>query len=260
MPIVTLTTDFGNADYFVGAMKGVILSICPKATVVDLTHELPAYEVAEAAFVFEQARRWFAKKTIHVAVVDPGVGSSRRPLLVEVDGQYLIGPDNGIFSTALAKPGAKVRAITNEKLFLKPVSATFHGRDVFAACAAHLAAGLVPAKFGKLVKDALRLNLGTNQRISKRQWSGSVLRVDRFGNLVTSLTLAEFGWLADRPFELVVGFEKVAKRATHYAECEYGELYAVMGSAGYLEIVLREGSAAKRLGVASGAPVDVTGW
>lgn len=241
-------------------MKGVILSLCPKATIVDLTHELPAYEVGEAAFVFEQARKWFPKKTIHVAVVDPGVGSARRPLLLEAAGQLFLGPDNGLFTPVLQQEKVKARAITNEKLFLKPVSATFHGRDVFAPCAAHLALGLAPARFGKLVTDALRLNLGTNQRISKRQWCGSVLRVDRFGNLVTSLSTAEFGWLADRPFELAVGFEKIAKRATHYAECEYGELYAVIGSSGYIEIVQREASAAKRLGVVSGAPVDVTGW
>lgn len=260
MPIITLTTDFGTTDSYVGAMKGVLLSICPKATIVDLTHELPPYDVNEAAFVFEQARRWFPKRTIHVAVVDPGVGSTRRPLLVEAGGHYLVGPDNGLFTYALGLGGAKARLLSNEKLFLKPVSATFHGRDIFAPCAAHLAAGMPPAKFGKLVKDALRLNLGTNQRISKRQWCGTVLRADRFGNLITSFTISEFGWLADRPFEILIGFEKVSKRTTHFAECEYGELYAMVGSSGYIEIVQREASAAKRLGVVSGAPVDVTGW
>lgn len=260
MPIITLTTDFGAADSYVGAMKGVLLSICPKATIVDLTHELPPYDIGEAAFVFEQARRWFPKKTIHVAVVDPGVGSARRPILVESGGHFLLGPDNGLFTYALGQPGVKARLLGNEKLYLKPVSATFHGRDIFAPCAAHLAAGTPPAKLGKLVKDALRLTLGTNQRISKRQWSGTVLRVDRFGNLITSFSIAEFGWLADRPFEILIGFEKVGKRATHFAECEYGELYAIVGSSGFIEIVQREASAAKRLGVVSGAPVDVTGW
>jgi hypothetical protein len=260
MPIITLTTDFGTTDSYVGAMKGVLLSICPKATIVDLTHELPPYDVSEAAFVFEQARRWFPKKTIHVVVVDPGVGSTRRPLLIEAGGHSLVGPDNGVFTYALAQSGAKARLLGNEKLFLKPVSATFHGRDIFAPCAAHLAVGMAPAKLGKLVKDALRLNLGTNQRISKRQWSGTVLRADRFGNLITSFSIQEFAWLADRPFEILVGFEKVSKRATHFAECEYGELYAIVGSSGYIEIVQREASAAKRLGVVSGAPVDVTGW
>lgn len=260
MPLITLTTDFGTADHFVGAMKGVIATICPKATVVDLTHELPPYDVAEAAFVFEEARRWFPKKTIHVAVVDPGVGSARRPLLVEAGGHSFIGPDNGIFSQVLRKEKAKARIITNDKLFLKPTSTTFHGRDIFAACAAHRALGLAPARFGKLTEDALRLNIGAVTRLSKRQWSGSVLHIDRFGNLVTSFSLEEYPWLADRPFEFTIGFESVAQRASHYAECEHGELYAVIGSSGYMEIVQREASAAKRLGVVAGAPVDLTGW
>jgi S-adenosylmethionine hydrolase len=259
-PLITLTTDFGTADHFVAAMKGVIYSICPEADIVDLTHELKPFDVTEAAFTFAEAWRWFPKKTIHVAVVDPGVGSARRPLLVEADGQLFLGPDNGILTSALSADKGKAREITASKFFLFQVSQTFHGRDVFAPCAAHLAAGARPAAFGKLVIDGLRLKLDKPTQVSKRQWSGTVLKVDRFGNVITNFQLADFPWLATNPFAFTVGFEQVAALASHYEACPYGELYAMTGSSGYIEIVLREGSAAKRLGVAAGAPVDLMGW
>ena len=136
-PIITLTTDFGTSDHYVGVMKGVILRICPAARLVDLSHEVQAFEVTDGAFVISQAYRYFPKKTIHVVVVDPGVGTARRPLLMEAGGQYFIGPDNGVFSMVFTREKAKVREITSEKFFLKPVSRTFHGRDVFAPAADH---------------------------------------------------------------------------------------------------------------------------
>jgi S-adenosylmethionine hydrolase len=259
-PLITLTTDFGLSDHFVAAMKGVIYGICPGAEIVDVTHELRAYEVTEAAFTFGEAWRWFPKGTVHVAVVDPGVGSARRPILAEAAGQYFVGPDNGILTSALSDPKVKARAITASKYFLSPMSATFHGRDVFAPCAAHLAAGVRPASFGKLVIDALRLRMEKPVQTSKRQWTGTILKIDRFGNVITSFRMDDFPWLRTNPFVFTVGFEQVAVLADHYAQCEYGELYAVAGSGGYVEIVLREGSAAKRLGVAAGAPVDMMGW
>lgn len=260
IPFITLTTDFGTADHFVGAMKGVVADICPVARVVDITHELTSYEILEAAFTFDQAWRCFPPRTVHVAVVDPGVGSARRAIVIEAGGHFFVGPDNGIFSYVLHSEKAKVRVVDNARYLRKPVSHTFHGRDVFAPVAAHLAKGLAPSKLGPIVKDALRLALPKPVQTSKRQWSGSVLKADRFGNLITSFPVAEFPWVKDKLFVFQIGLEEVTKFATHYAECQYGELYAVAGSAGYFEIVLREASAAKRLGLGAGAPVELMGW
>jgi S-adenosylmethionine hydrolase len=259
-PIITLTTDFGSCDHFTGAMKGVIKSIAPRAEIIDITHELSAYEIAEAAFTFSQAWRYFPRKTIHVAIVDPGVGSARRPILVEAAGQYFIGPDNGILTSALEAAKSKARHITNTKLFRPEVSQTFHGRDVFAPCAAHLVQGVPPAKFGKLVGDALRLNTGKVTQTSKRQWSGVIQKIDRFGNCITNFQVREFPWIATNPFVFTIGFEHVAQHAATYAGCQYGEYYAIAGSSGYYEIVLREAHAGKKLGVAAGAPVELMGW
>src|SRR5580698_8876197 len=153
---ITLTTDFGTSDHFVGTMKGVILGISPRAQIVDITHEIAPQDVSEAAFVIAQAWRYFPKGTIHVVVVDPGVGSARRAILCEAEGQFFIAPDNGVLSMVYDSARCKVREITNSKLFLKKVSKTFHGRDVFAPSAAHLSKGLAPAKFGEIIHDPVR--------------------------------------------------------------------------------------------------------
>src|SRR6202166_1927462 len=146
---ITLTTDFGTSDHFVGTMKGVILGIAPRVRIVDITHEIAPYKVNEAAFVIAQSRRYFPKGTIHVVVVDPGVGSARRPILCEAEGQFFIAPDNGVLSMIYDSSRHKVRVLSNKKVFLKSVSKTFHGRDVFAPAAAHLSKGMAAAKFGK---------------------------------------------------------------------------------------------------------------
>src|SRR5947209_10040876 len=155
--LVTLTTDFGTSDHFVGVMKGVISGIVPQARIVDITHQVQPFEIADGAFLIAQAYSHFPKKTIHVVVVDPGVGSARRPLLVEMAGQYFVAPDNGVLSMVYSRAPHKARHITNEAYFLKPVSLTFHGRDVFAPVAAHLASGVAPSRFGKTISDHVRL-------------------------------------------------------------------------------------------------------
>lgn len=259
-PIITLSTDFGLSDHFVAAMKGVIKTICPAAEIIDITHDLRPFDVAEAAFTFGQAWRWFPKGTIHAGVVDPGVGSSRRAILTEAGGHRFIGPDNGLFTTALNQPKSKTRVIVNSKFFVKPVSNTFHGRDIFAPCAAHLAKGASPAAFGNIVIDALRLSLDKPTQVSKRTWSGTILKVDRFGNCITSFRIDEFPWLATNPFVFSVGFEQCARLASHYSDCAFGELTAIAGSSGHIEFSIRESNAAKQLGVAAGAPVELTGW
>jgi S-adenosyl-L-methionine hydrolase (adenosine-forming) len=259
-PLITLTTDFGTSDHFVGAMKGVIQSICPAATLVDITHDLNPYEITEGAFTFGEAWRWFPKGTVHLAIVDPGVGSGRRPILVEAAGHSFVGPDNGLLTSVLNEPKSVTRVMTNMRYFLKAVSHTFHGRDVFAPAAAHRAAGRPPASFGRKVEDALRLNLGKPVQTSKRQWTGTILKIDRFGNCITNFHERDFGWIRTNPFVFTIGFEQVAGLATHYAECPYDEFRAVVGSSGYVEIVLREAHAAKKMGVAAGAPVELMGW
>src|SRR5258708_5188751 len=152
-PLIPLTTDFGTADHFVAAMKGVIAGIAPRARVVDITHEIPPYEILEGAFIIGEAWRCFPTGTIHVVVVDPGVGSARRPILAEAGGQFFVAPDNGVLSMIYAGVKTKVRVITNTKLIAREVSRTFHGRDIFAPAAAHLARGVPVARFGKLIDD-----------------------------------------------------------------------------------------------------------
>jgi S-adenosylmethionine hydrolase len=255
---ITLTTDFGTADHFVGVMKGVILGIAPRARIVDITHEVVPYEVNEAAFVISQAWRYFPKKTIHVVVVDPGVGSSRRPILCETGGQYFIAPDNGVLSMIYDEsPKYSVRVISNAKLMRREISRTFHGRDVFAPAAAHLAKGVPPARFGKRIEDFLRNFLVKPQQMARRVWGGSILRIDRFGNLITNLPIEQFPDVKTRPFELRVGLERIHRLALTYSETMIGEVFAIVGSSGYIEVAANQASAAKTLGCSSGAPVEL---
>jgi hypothetical protein len=147
-PILTLTSDFGLTDHYVAAMKGVILSICPQARMVDISHGVSPYDIAEGAYLIAQAYPFFPRKTVHVVVVDPGVGTARRPILLEAAGQYFVGPDNGVLSMVYSREKHKVRLISNDRYFRKPVSRTFHGRDIFSPVAAHLAAGVPPPRLG----------------------------------------------------------------------------------------------------------------
>jgi S-adenosylmethionine hydrolase len=256
-PLITFTTDFGGSDHFAATMKGVVLGIAPEARIVDITHDVTAFEVPEAAYTLAQAYRFFPKKTIHVVVVDPGVGSARRPILAEMAGQYFVAPDNGVLSMIFSREQSKVRHITNPKYMLHPVSGTFHGRDVFAPSAAHLANGVAPAKFGKLIADPLRLQLDRPTRTGKRVWTGTVLKVDRFGNLITNLHVDDFPQVATRPFELNVGLEKIERLARTFSECAPGEAFAIVGSSGYIEVAVNQGSAARSLGCAAGSPVEL---
>jgi len=257
-PIITLTTDFGLSDYFAGAMKGVILGICPQAEIVDICHEIAPFEIPEGAFVLAQSYRYFPPKTVHIVVVDPGVGTARRPILAEAARQYFLAPDNGVLSMVLAGEKHKVRAVTAEKYFLKQVSHTFHGRDVFAPVAAHLAKGTPAARFGKLVRDYLRSSFGQPTRTGKRIWTGNILKIDRFGNLITNLHIDEFPTIRQRPFEMTVGPYRISHLATTFGDCNFGELFVIVGSSGFFEVATNQGSAAKMIGCAAGAQVDLT--
>jgi S-adenosyl-L-methionine hydrolase (adenosine-forming) len=264
-PIITLTTDFGLSDHFVGAMKGVILGIQPAAQLIDISHGVQPYDIADGAFTIAQAYRYFPKKTIHVVVVDPGVGSARRPLLAEVAGQYFVAPDNGALSMVFARePAVRVRHITNERYFLHPVSRTFHGRDVFSPVAGHLAAGVSPAQFGMPIKDYIRASFdepkksATPTHTGTHAWTGTILKSDHFGNLATNFHVDQFPSIRTHTFALKVGLQVITRLALTFSECEAGELFVVVGSSGYLEVAASQGSAAQALGCGAGSPVDLT--
>jgi S-adenosylmethionine hydrolase len=258
-PVITLTTDFGLTDHFVGVMKGVIFGIQPTARVIDISHGVPPYDIAGGAFTIAQAYRYFPRRTIHVVVVDPGVGSTRRPLLAEMAGQYFIAPDNGVLSIVFAREApARVRHITAEKYFLHPVSRTFHGRDVFSPVAAHLAAGVTPAKLGKRIDDYIRASFDKPAHTRKHTWTGIILKADHFGNLATNFHIDQFPSLRTHAFSLQMGVKAITRLALTFSECAPGELFAIVGSSGYVELAASEASAAQALGCRPGSPVELT--
>ena len=259
--VITLLTDFGGTDPFVGVMKGVILGINPSAAIVDLCHSIRAYDPAEAAFVLITACPYFPKGTIHVAVIDPGVGGPRRPILVSCDGHLFVGPDNGLLAPLAEKAGpSSVRAITATRYFLQPVSATFHGRDIFAPVAGHLSLGAEPAEFGEPIDDYVHLTLSRPSRFGDSSIKGEILHVDRFGNLVTNVARADLELLtAESPFmSLLV---QVAGRQipviAYYGQVTPGALGAVVGSTDHLEIFVNQGNASRLLGLDRGSEVVV---
>lgn len=255
--LITLTTDFGLSDHFVGVMKGVIAGIAPTARVVDISHDIAVHNVAEAAFVIAEAWPYFPKGTIHVVVVDPGVGTLRRPLLAEAGGHYFIAPDNGVLSMVFDAASPKVREISNPKFMLRNLSRTFHGRDVFAPAGAHLAKGAKPATFGKVITDCVRVWLSKPAQTGKKQWRGSILKVDRFGNLITNFAAKDFARVKTHPFELRAGNQRIHRLALNYAETSEGEPFVIVGSSGYLEVAANQSSAASLLGCSAGAPVEL---
>lgn len=257
-PIVTLLTDFGTADAFVGVMKGVILGIAPHAHLVDLTHEVPPQAVAIAAFLLETARREFPPGTVHLVVVDPGVGSARRALAVEGPRARFVAPDNGVLSPVLeAGEAAAVHALTRPEFFRHPVSRTFHGRDVFAPVAGHLANGVPLAALGPPVTDPVRLALPRPEPRPDGGAAGEVLHVDRFGNLITNLPAALATAGRGIPLVTVAG-RQIRGLAESYTAVPADRPGAIVGSAGTVEVFLRGGSAAALLAVGRGAPVILT--
>lgn len=256
-PVIALLTDFGLRDHYAAAMKGVMLGICPEAQLVDISHEITPYAIPEAAFTLEQAWRCFPRGTVHLVVVDPGVGSARRPIVVEAGGHRFVAPDNGVLTMLYESTVKhKVREITASRYFREPISQTFHGRDVFAPAAAHLAAGLQPSRLGRLIGDYVRLDFAKPVRQGPKRWVGAILKVDRFGNLITNFESAAWK-LADQPFEMKIGIGSVTKLARHYSGMAAGELFAIAGSAGYLEISLNQGSAASAVKARPGERVEL---
>jgi len=257
MTIVTLTTDFGLSDPFVGILKGVLLARAPGATIVDVTHGIPPQDVLAGALVLRQSVPFFPAGTIHVAIVDPGVGTSRRPLCVETPGGFLVGPDNGLLS--LAAPSGEIRRIvhvTAERFFLSPRSHTFHGRDVFAPVAAALASGTSAAELGTEVPDMEHLEL-PSPTVEVRRIRGQVIYVDHFGNLVTNIDGETLARLEGAPSAIVVGGTRIRGIAASYAGVPTGNPLTVLNSWGLLEVAVRDGSALQRLGAGVGESVVV---
>jgi S-adenosylmethionine hydrolase len=257
-PVITLLTDFGLADHYTGAMKGIMLGICPDAQLVDISHEITPFAITEAAFTLWQSWTCFPPGTVHVVVVDPGVGSARRPILVEASGHYFVAPDNGVLTMLYeAVPAHEIREITASRFFREPVSRTFHGRDIFAPVAAHLANGLAPDEFGNRIGDPLQLGFAKPTRTGPATWTGTILKVDHFGNLITNLDSETWSRLASEPFEMKVGRILVSGMASNYAEIQPGSPFVIAGSAGFLEVSLNRGSAAKTAGARPGDTVEL---
>jgi S-adenosylmethionine hydrolase len=260
--LITLLTDFGTADYFVGAMKGVILSINRDARIVDITHDIPAQDIQAGAFNLMAAYGSFPAETVHVAVVDPGVGSNRRPILVSGGSQFFVGPDNGLFSYIYERErDAKVFHLTNESYFRPLVSATFHGRDVFAPIAGALSLGVHPEQLGDEITDYVRLPQLVPKLSAGKAIEASIIHIDRFGNCITNLTprhLTEAMIAAGA--SLTINGRKITSFRRFFAEDTEAprELFAIWGSAGYLEIAAYRASAAQLLGAQRGALITVT--
>ena len=256
-PLITLTTDFGLADHYVGVMKGVISTIAPTVRVIDLCHELPAYGVAEAAFTIAQSYRYFPSGTVHVVVVDPGVGTNRKALLVDAGGQRFVAPDNGVLSQVFEKEEFKAWSVDKARFALESASYTFHGRDLFAPISAYAATGKPSAEFGESLERPVRLPRTAPHEIAPGRWRGRVLSIDRFGNIVTSFPAAMLPEATDS-FELAAGEAKTAALATVYVQGAADEIFAIVGSSGYLELSLREDSAAARAEVSVGDPAELS--
>jgi S-adenosylmethionine hydrolase len=261
-PIITLTTDFGLNDHFVGAMKGVILEITPEAAIVDIYHAVQAFDVLDGALTISQAYSYFPTGTVHVVVVDPGVGTSRRPIIASSDGYHFVAPDNGVLSMVYAKEERiHVRHVTADHYFRQPVSTTFHGRDVFSPVAAYLAKQVDSHKFGDEIEDYVKFAAPKPKATGENRLRGVILKVDRFGNLVTNVTPADAPALFSAkpaPFKIVVGGKEITEIRSHYAEGAPGEVFGVLGSMGYLEIASNRGTAAQITGASKGSEVTIT--
>jgi len=259
--MVTFTTDFGTSDHFVGTMKGVINTINPDAKVVDISNSVQPYDILDGALTIMQSYRYFPNNTVHMVIVDPGVGTTRRPLLVVAEKHIFLAPDNGVLSLVYEREERlSVRHITAEHYYLQPVSQTFHGRDVFAAVAGWLSKGVEVTKFGDEITDYVRFAAPKPKPINEKLMKGIVLKVDHYGNLITNLTPKEVPHLFDAeppPFKILVGKHEVTKMKTAYAQGTPGEVFGILGSMGYLEIATNRGDAHRAVGAEKGSEVGV---
>jgi hypothetical protein len=258
-PIITLTTDYGTSDHLAGVLKGVILKIAPNATVVDISHHVAPMDLLDGALMIGNAYRYFPPRTVHLVVVDPGVGTQRRPILVSADQHFFVAPDNGVLSVVYERePVLKVRHITAEHYFLSPVSNTFHGRDIFAPVAAWLAKTHQSEVFGEEISDYVRFAL-PRAKSNGSALKGVVLRVDAFGNLVTNLTVEDLpaAMVAAGKINLRIGNAQIEKFTQTFAQGAAGEPIAMVGSSGFVEVAVNKGHAARTLGAQRGTEVTL---
>jgi len=257
--VVVLLTDFGASDWYVAAMKGSVLSRAPETTLIDLSHSVPPGDIAHADFLLEQTWRWFPTESVFVAVVDPGVGTERRAIAVRAAERMFVGPDNGVLTSALEQPDAEVRVIDPERVNAGALSATFHGRDLFAPAAAALAEGAAFASIGEVTKDAVRLSRSRPSMNGGRA-EAHVVYVDRFGNAITDLREAELReWLGENGKGMVrAGTAEIAGLSRTYGDAPAGTPLALIGSTGRLEIAIADAHAGTRLGLAPGAMITLS--
>lgn len=260
--IITLTTDFGFNDHFVGAMKGVMLEIAPEAHIVDISHAVQPFDILDGALTISQAYSYFPSGTVHMVIVDPGVGTTRRPVVMTGDRHLFVAPDNGVLSLIYAREERiSVRHVTADHYFLQPRSNTFHGRDIFSPIAAYLAKGIEPDRFGEEVTDYVRFTAPRPKPVDEHTLRGVVLKVDRFGNLVTNITPQDAPQLfggAPPAFKIAIGNKLPATRiCASYAEGAPGEVFGILGSMGFLEVATNRGSAFQLLCAGKGSEVNV---
>jgi S-adenosylmethionine hydrolase len=258
-PIITLTTDYGTNDHLVGTLKGVILKINPDVTIVDITHHVTPFDLLDGALSIGAAYSYFPARTIHIVVVDPGVGTERRPLLATSENQYFVAPDNGVLSLIYERdPNVVVRHANVEHYYLQPVSKTFHGRDVFAPIAAWLAKSGQTASMGEVIEDYKKFAM-PRPKAANGLMKGIVMRVDAFGNLVTNFRLEDIPEAARKAgkVDLAVGTHMVARLVETFALGNAGEAIAYVGSSGYVEIAVNKGNAARTLALGRGAPITL---
>ncbi len=255
MSILTLLTDFGLRDHFVAAMKGVMLSVNPDVTLVDISHLVPPQDIFTGSFILGQVWPLFPPKTVHLAVVDPGVGTSRKAIAASAAGQYFIAPDNGLLTLVMeGSEDFKAFEITAEHYFRRPVSATFHGRDVFAPVAAWLSRGIPLEQFGPALPNPIRLKIPAPKKVREGLIQGAILAVDQFGNLITNLKPED---VPPSSKIIVSGQREITAFRQNYGEGVPGEAFIVRGSTGYLEIAAKNGSAASLLNLKAGAPIGI---
>ncbi|MDJ0914899.1 MAG: SAM-dependent chlorinase/fluorinase [Desulfobacterales bacterium] len=264
MPVITLVTDFGETDEYVGLMKGVILSVNPTAQIIDINHHIEPQDLHQAARTIEASYQYFPEGAIHVVVVDPGVGSQRDILVLQTQNYFFLAPNNGVLSLIIENESfVSVHQVSNQEFFRHPVSNTFHGRDIFAPVAGHLSLGISPRQFGspQSLENVVRLTDVKAQRTTSGLLIGEVIVVDRFGNLITNITQQELAaYLQSRGGHMpkfLIGDEAINGLMTHYADVENSMPLAVIGSRGLVEIAINKGSAAAKFKVVKGDRVKV---
>jgi S-adenosylmethionine hydrolase len=258
--VITLTTDFGLTDGYIAAVKGVILSVNPQVTIIDITHQISPQNISQAAFVLNSAYKYFSPQTVHLVIIDPGVGTKRRAIILKTPQFYFVAPDNGVLSYVVHNYSSSTKitskleavAITNPKYWHSPVSRTFHGRDIFAPVAAHLSLGVPMKEFGEPLSSITILPLAEIHTEPDGSIIGQVIHLDGFGNLITNITEAD---LPRGKLVVTIGNKSISGLSPNYVQGE--KLVALVGSSGYLEIAVREGNAANFLNAVIGSEVKV---